>query len=370
MSKLAALGGGTGVTVGAGAAVLGAVAVAAYVSGVFSPGEAPTQAASLPAVQTQEPQQPAPAVAAQPEEISAAPKFDVVRVETDGAAMVAGSAEAGSTVAIKLDDEVVAEVKADASGQFAGFVSLPESSAPRVLTLDAGTSGQGSEQVIVAPIAAPAPKAVAEPAPQAEAVQEPQPGDVAAAEPVLSAPPVTPALQKPAVLLATKDGVRVLQAPDAPQPEAMTSLLSSISYDAAGDVALTGQGGANFVRVYLDNKPITTSQIAADGNWEAALPSVDTGIYTLRVDALDADGTVVERVETPFKREASEVLSAATQPEKPVQAITVQPGATLWAIARERYGDGTLYTRVVAANADAIRDPDLIYPGQVFTVPN
>ena len=100
------------------------------------------------------------------------------------------------------------------------------------------------------------------------------------------------------------------------------------------------------------------------------MPAVDTGIYTLRVDELDKQGQVVARVETPFKREEPEVLAAATETEKLVQAITVQPGSTLWAIAQERYGSGTLYTRVFKANADTIKNPDLIYPGQVFRVPD
>ena len=50
-------------------------------------------------------------------------------------------------------------------------------------------------------------------------------------------------------------------------------------------------------------------------------------------------------------------------------AQTVQPGSTLWAIARDRYGEGEMYVRVFEANKDKIRDPDLIYPGQIFTVP-
>ncbi|MBD3765996.1 MAG: LysM peptidoglycan-binding domain-containing protein, partial [Rhodobacterales bacterium] len=49
--------------------------------------------------------------------------------------------------------------------------------------------------------------------------------------------------------------------------------------------------------------------------------------------------------------------------------VTVQPGNTLWGISRERYGQGVLYVRVYEANRSQIRDPDLIYPGQVFTVP-
>ena len=52
-----------------------------------------------------------------------------------------------------------------------------------------------------------------------------------------------------------------------------------------------------------------------------------------------------------------------------IGVVTVQPGFTLWAIAREKYGKGDLYVRVFEANRERIKDPDLIYPGQVFTVP-
>ncbi|MDN5786688.1 LysM peptidoglycan-binding domain-containing protein, partial [Pseudorhodobacter sp.] len=63
-----------------------------------------------------------------------------------------------------------------------------------------------------------------------------------------------------------------------------------------------------------------------------------------------------------------------TEPAAPHTAmapvsVTVQPGATLWAIARDQFGDGILYVQVFEANRDRIRNPDLIYPGQVFTLP-
>ena len=64
---------------------------------------------------------------------------------------------------------------------------------------------------------------------------------------------------------------------------------------------------------------------------------------------------------------------AADAPVAPVVlapvSVTVQPGFTLWRIAREQFGDGVMYVQVFEANKDKIRDPDLIYPGQVFTIP-
>ena len=47
----------------------------------------------------------------------------------------------------------------------------------------------------------------------------------------------------------------------------------------------------------------------------------------------------------------------------------VQPGNSLWRIARRTLGQGLRYTVIYEANRDQIRDPNLIYPGQVFLIP-
>lgn len=47
---------------------------------------------------------------------------------------------------------------------------------------------------------------------------------------------------------------------------------------------------------------------------------------------------------------------------------TVQPGDCLWTIAEQYYGSGSQYKKLAAANPD-IKNPNLIYPGQVLTIP-
>ena len=96
------------------------------------------------------------------------------------------------------------------------------------------------------------------------------------------------------------------------------------------------------------------------------------GLMAFHGGNLERATDVIARVESPFLREAPEALKAAREEAAaaPVQAVTVQPGNTLWAIARERYGEGIAYVRVFEANRDTIRDPDLIYPGQIFTIPD
>lgn len=63
---------------------------------------------------------------------------------------------------------------------------------------------------------------------------------------------------------------------------------------------------------------------------------------------------------------APEAAAPATPPSV---SITVQPGFTLWGIARQQLGDGVLYVQVFEVNKDRIKNPDLIYPGQVFVLP-
>jgi nucleoid-associated protein YgaU len=47
----------------------------------------------------------------------------------------------------------------------------------------------------------------------------------------------------------------------------------------------------------------------------------------------------------------------------------IRRGDNLWTIARRVYGEGIKYTTIYQANTGQIRDPDRIYPGQVFDLP-
>ncbi|MDB4841788.1 LysM peptidoglycan-binding domain-containing protein [Planktomarina sp.] len=66
----------------------------------------------------------------------------------------------------------------------------------------------------------------------------------------------------------------------------------------------------------------------------------------------------------------AETAPALRAPSKKFRVRTVQPGSTLWAIAKESYGAGIEYFKVFEANKERIRNPDLIYPGQVFEIPD
>ncbi len=333
-----------------------------------------------------------------------APVLDQIFVEKEGSALLSGSASVGSKVNVLLDEVVIHSFTVDASGQFAEFIVLPFSDAARGLVLETESDGQiaRSDDYLIA--ALPEPAEWAEVVASAEAAQaEEEQAQAQAEQPATEAGQDEPVQtetapettgeevadeaapednndpgQQVAVLRSGEEGVELVQRP-AVQDEAPKQVaLDTIGYSDEGDVQLTGRAqDGSVVRLYLNNRLITDLTPDAEGQWRGEIEGIDPGVYTLRLDEVGEDGNVVSRIETPFKREPVEVLQAAepaddpeADPETPpIRAVTVQQGDTLWAISRERYGDGVLYVKVFEANRGAIRNPDLIYPGQIFTIP-
>lgn len=368
MSKVSSgLGGNSGAVL-AGAAMAVALGLGAYIG--FGRDDTATNSAEAETA--------LPSMAEEAQPTDTAPQFDELRRESDGTTIIAGRAAPLSDVRIIVDGQEVAQATADDTGGFAAITSLPPRDVPQVVTLSSDTQGgavASKDEIILAPTA---PAAQLPEQRQSASVEqgagapppvtaEPEQTDETAPAAPLETAPEPPRI---AVLRSDADGVSLLN----PAETTMTAVaLDTIGYSELGEVQLTGRAQPDTakVRVYLDNRSVISLPVGADGRWRGDLPDVDEGVYTLRVDAVSASGGVSSRVETPFKRESPETLAQASAgSDGPVTSITVQTGATLWAIARDRYGDGMLFVRVFEANADSIRDPDLIYPGQVFDLPN
>ncbi len=343
----------------------------------------------------------------------APPRFDLVRVERDGSALVAGSAIPGATLSLRVTGEEIVAVPADGQGKFVAMFNLAPSPAPRVLSLVMrtvdGREVPAEGTVVIAPTVAPVMVAAAEEPREAAMAEVGTPGvatEVASGAESDPVPEPVAELAPPAALLVTDEGARVLQSASTMSPELVANVtIDTITYTPEGAVQLAGRGTPErLVRLYLDNAPLSEAGISAAGDWAVTLPEVAPGIYTLRADQVDETGAVTSRFETPFKRETVEALAAASagaaagasaaealagvpeaeaavtdegeaateaavaEPVAPV-TVTVQPGFTLWQIATEQLGAGILYVQVFEANRDQIRDPDLIYPGQVFAIP-
>ena len=85
----------------------------------------------------------------------------------------------------------------------------------------------------------------------------------------------------------------------------------------------------------------------------------------------ELDGVVGESYAKPAGR-ITIVNESTTLPPLPSPAentYTVQAGDSLWSIARKAYGTGTKWGILYEANQTAIKNPSIIYTGQVLTIP-
>lgn len=287
-----------------------------------------------------------PASAAQPSGPTA-PSFDVVKVGPTGTAVIAGRAEPGSKVVVRDGDKIIGEVTADRRGEWVLVPDGPIGPGDRLLSLEASNPQGGppvkSNETVALSITPDTSGGKRE---TALAVVLPRDGSGAAR-----------VLQRPEGLTQTAE-----RAPSAERPTALS--MDTVEYDAQGRIVLSGRAtpGAT-VQIYGGNQPLATSTADAAGQWSAtSTRRVAPGHVELRLDELAADGRVAQRVAMPLAQ-------ATTVQLTPGQTYTVQAGNNLWQISRRAYGSGNRYLIIYSANLAQIRDPERIYPGQVFKLP-
>jgi len=150
-------------------------------------------------------------------------------------------------------------------------------------------------------------------------------------------------------------------------------------------VAGTGEPGTE-VRVYVDDEFAGNAAVTETGRWlvEGAedIPEGDVEVRADLVetgsDEVEARAAVIFEKDTPEQIVLTRVVASGTAAEegaqtaevaKPLPNVIIRRGDNLWRISRRLYGQGIRYTTIYQANQDQIRDPDLIYPGQVFLTP-
>ncbi|MBI2741478.1 MAG: LysM peptidoglycan-binding domain-containing protein [Rhodospirillales bacterium] len=296
-------------------------------------------AATPPAAQTPQPAPPAVAV----------PTFDIARIGPDGRAVVAGRANPGAKIVLLDGGKEIARSEADARGEWVVIAQDPPLSAGqhelRVVQHIEGRAPVTSEQVVVA-------------------VVPEQPAASAAPPGVAGNPPREETL----VMIAPPGGgpAKLVQAPSAAGvPRSGDLAMSTLDYDDAGHVTVTGQATPGVVvRVYINDNMVAEGAAGSDGRWKLQPPDpIGPGKHTLRLDRLASDGKPMARLELPFERV---VVPPGT---KDTRRLVVVRGDNLWNIARAHYGQGFHHTVIYGANKEQIRNPDLIYPGQVFSLP-
>ena len=344
----------------------------------------------------------------------AKPSFDIARVEPDGATLVAGRAAPNSSVDLIDGGKVIGSVKTDAAGQ---FVILPQGLSPgsHLLALAnkaADGSAVGSEQSITV------------------IVPESKKEDVIVA---LTVPGQATKLLSDEKPVESKPATAQTPVPAKPAFEGNVLIRTVEAGEGGALFATGSAPPGAEVQLYLSGTLIAKAIAALDGHWSLKVEKgMKPGAYRVRADALNAKGEVLSRAEVPFDFPAESVaatakitasasatgsasLDAKASPAQTATAATtiagsvtpkaeasqtdsakapatvtvtaagsapsadavvaqldtakVSRGDSLWRISRKVYGKGLRYTQIYEANTKQIRDPKLIYPGQVLVLP-
>jgi nucleoid-associated protein YgaU len=352
----------------------------------------------------------------------AAPVFDIVRVEPTGDAVIAGRSFAGAVVELVRNGVVHDRIVADASGAFA-FIPppLPAGTSEivlRVVAADGATrQSEQSVTVVVADDLVTTPMvAMVAPNQPTVVLSRPEERAIAAAatdpaiEDDVAGDPASEAASVAAVDSAAEDATAAqrqqIAAVDAVAiSNGETIRIASVEAETGGGLYVTGEAApSTTVRLYLNDTFVAPAEVGADGTVSFSIErGVRPGSYRVRLDQVaDGTGSVLSRAEIVFVvpelpelvAEAPAPHEAITSPE-PAEQVVVEaepaPEAvpersasttipeistavvtrcdSLWRISREIYGSGMRYTEIFEANQNQIRNPNLIYPGQLFVLP-
>ena len=325
------------------------------------------------------------------------PVFDIVRVEPTGDAVIAGRTSPGAVVELVSNGVVHDRIVADASGAFA-FVPKPfPVGTSEVVLRVVGADGavRQSEQSVTIVVAA-------------DLVTAPMVAMAAPNQPtVVLSQPETPAAETAAAGESPAGGTpadrQQIAAADANAfPNGSDTIrIASVEAELGGGLYVTGEAAPNAtVRLYLNDTFVAPAEAGPDGSVSFSIErGVRPGSYRVRLDQVAAEtGTVMSRAEIVFDvpellAEAPVVVPDATLSFEPAEKVVAEADATavperaasttipeistavvtrgdsLWRISRQVYGSGMRYTEIFVANQNQIRNPDLIYPGQLFVLP-
>ena len=291
------------------------------------------------AVVLQDPATPAPGAGA-----NAPVMLDTISYTPDGEVQIGGRAAAGAALRLYLDNAEKVTLPVPASGQW--LTTLPDTP-PGVYTLRVDQLDIAGK--VTSRFETPFKRETLEALAAAAGAAGPQ-ADSDTATPAASVTVSAAAVPETSPEAAAEAAAETATAAAAP-PEAG---------DAAAPAAMAE--GTSESAAQATPQPAPAEIASAD-------PLADP-IPATEPTAPDAPTAPVVAVDPAAASPVPAVAEADAPAAVPAPVtITVQPGFTLWGIAQDRYGDGVLYVQVFEANRDKIKDPNLIYPGQVFSIP-
>lgn len=148
-----------------------------------------------------------------------------------------------------------------------------------------------------------------------------------------------------------------------PNDGAAPAPVVAIAYEES-DLVFAGKTtpGA-LVEAWIDGRPVGAVAAGPTGNWRLVFAGNEPGQRRLRVTATGSEGEVELLEDEPIYIEDATRISVVGGLK------VVQVGSNLWRIAREVYGRGARNMAIYEANRDQIRNPDVIFPGQILILP-
>ncbi|MFK0335864.1 LysM peptidoglycan-binding domain-containing protein [Agrobacterium sp. 16-172Ci] len=290
-----------------------------------------------------EPAKPAAAPADAAQSSAATPTFDVLRVEPDGSAVIAGKAQPGAKLEILSNGKVVAQTTIDGTGDFAAVFDNPLPPGDHELVLrSTDASGKATQSEEVATVSVPDGKAgellamVSKPGKASRVLAMPE-----AAPPALQ-PQAAPS-QQPAA--TSEPSANIASAPLAgtAAPSAAAPLTSSVQVTAVefegSKIFVAGSAPAgSTVRALVDDREIGKSITEASGHFVVEGDvDLSVGSHIITVEELNADGTAKVRVRVPFERPQTDQATVAMQtPSASSSATTTTAPAENQSTASDR----------------------------------
>lgn len=264
------------------------------------------------------PAAPAPASTPAPTtgDAAKAPTFDVLRVEPDGSAVIAGKAAPGSKLEIIDNGQVIAQTTVEGSGDFVAVLENPLKPGDHQVILRAtGKDGVVVQSQETATISVPAQKngellaMVTTPGKASRLMSVPE---AAPAAPPAQVP--APAAGQPQTDIATAPQNSNGAAPTAASSETASIRVLAVEFEGSRIfVAGSAPAGAS-VRVLVDDKQIGSSKAEASGSFVVEGDvELSVGNHVVTAEALDAAGNVTVRVRVPFLRPDMDQATVAMQ---------------------------------------------------------
>ena len=125
---------------------------------------------------------------------------------------------------------------------------------------------------------------------------------------------------------------------------------------------------ADDLKQELDSHDLGTDKVSVEIEGDKAIIKGEVADQSIFEKAIMAVGNTlgVSQVEASEVKVADASGAAADGPV----FHEVKKGDNLWKIAEKHYGNGSKYTEIFEANKPMLKDPDLIYPGQMLRIPN